>query len=285
MPPISLGTSAWSYPDWTGILYPHGLPRHQWLAWYARFFNAVEVDSTFYHPPTPKVAADWVAATPPEFTFTLKLSREITHQHRLREAGPLLCSFLEGAEPLGEKLGAILIQLPAGFHPRSDAEALRRFVHQLPQGWPFAIEFRDEAWAHEARIVHALQARNVCWAWTDTEPYSHQAEGAFEWLPLTADFLYLRLLGDLKTKYDPEGKRIIERYDHLRWDRARSLANWAVKIRHHLTESRRTLLFAANHFEGCSPLTAQRFGRELGVTITLPEPGEPEQEEEQLGLF
>ena len=287
MEKIALGTSAWSYADWRGVLYPPKLPQAKLLEYYSRYFRAVEVDSTFYHLPTPHSARHWAEVTPDDFTFTLKLTRSMTHEHRLRDCRPLLEAFLEGAEPLGDKLGCVLVQLPPGFKPQHEEKALRDFVALLPRyNARFAIEFRDTGW-HLPRIVHWLQDHGVAWAWTDTEPYSHEAEGAFEWLPQTANFIYIRLLGDLNTKYDRDGERIIDRYDHIRWPRDRSINNWATKVRHHLEGSERIFLFAANHFEGCSPLTALRLARALHLPLSFPPPGdEPEEEPPpQLSLF
>ena len=282
---IAIGTCAWSFDDWRGVFYPESLPQTQWLGWYARLLNAVEVDSTFYHPPAPKVAGHWLAATPEHFTFTVKLSRVITHDQRLRDCGPLLRVFLSGLEPLRPKLGCILIQLPSAFKPYHDEAALRRFVGSLPKDWDFAIEFGDPAW-HTPRVVHWLREHNVCWVWADTESLSHQAEGAFEWLPQTADFIYIRLLGDPKTRYREDGSWL-HRYGTLMWPRARSLENWAVKVRHHLLESRRVFLFANNHFEGSAPLTCQRLAAALDISLNLPvvkapAPGEKEHQMELL---
>ena len=125
---IALGTCAWSCEDWRGSFYPETLPQTQWLGWYGRHLNAVEVDSTFYHPPTPRVAAHWLESTPDGFAFSVKLSRVITHEQRLRDSGPLLRTFLEALEPLRPKLGCVLIQLPPAFSPGSDEEALRQSV-------------------------------------------------------------------------------------------------------------------------------------------------------------
>lgn len=275
MDKIALGTSAWSYADWRGVLYPTKLPQTLLLEYYSRYFKAVEVDSTFYHLPTTRATAHWAETTPDDFTFTLKLSRKLTHEHRLRDCGSLLHAFMEGVEPLGEKLGCVLVQLPPGFKPAQEEKTLRDFVAMLPKGKRFAIEFRDSGW-HQPRIVHWLQDHGVAWAWTDTEPYNHEAEGAFEWLPQTAPFIYIRLLGDLHTKYNKEGDRQIERYDHLRWPRDRAVENWATKVRHHLDESERIFLFAANHFEGCSPLTAVRLAKALQIPLDFPPPGNDE---------
>jgi len=265
---IALGTCAWSCEDWRGGFYPDTVVPTQWLGWYARFFNAVEADSTFFHAPTRHALEHWLEATPAKFTFTVKLPRALTHERRLRDCDGPLESFLEALAPLRPRLGCILIQLPATFRAAHEEDILRRFVARLPRDWPFAIEFRDPAW-HAPRTVHWLREHNVCWVWADSEPLSHEAEGAFEVLPQTADFLYVRLLGDARTRYHADGSpRHV--YEKLLWPRGRSLENWAVKIRHHMEESRRVLVFANNHFEGCAPLTCQRLARTLGMELALP---------------
>src|SRR4051812_20944428 len=87
---IKIGTCAWSYEDWRGVFYPEHLPAGERLEFYARHFPAVEVDSTFYHAPTPHVAAHWAEVTPPDFAFSCKLPREITHERKLRDSAEAL---------------------------------------------------------------------------------------------------------------------------------------------------------------------------------------------------
>ena len=282
---IALGSCAWSFEDWRGSFYPESLPQAQRLAAYAHCFNAVDVDSTFYHPPTQRIASHWAAATPKDFTFSLKLSRVITHDRHLRDCQPLVRDFLVALEPLRSKIGSILVQLPAAFKPSRDEDALRAFLASLPRDWDFAVEFRDPAW-HAPRIVHRLQEHRVCWVWPDTESLEHQADGAFEWLPQTTDYLYIRLLGDQKTRYTMDGSHAY-RYDRMLWARDRSLQNWAVKVRHHLGESRRVYLYVNNHFEGNAPRTCQRLANILGWTLDLPqvEPLKPPEPDAQLSLL
>ena len=95
-----------------------------------------------------------------------------------------------------------------------------------------------------------------------------------------------RLLGDLGTKYHPDGSRI-HRYGSLLWPRDSSIESWAVKIEKHLAESSRVYVFSGNHFEGFSPLTAQRVAGQLGLQIELPRPDDLETPEKnpQLDLL
>ena len=153
---IHIGTCAWTHDDWRGVFYPEHLPSSERLAFYARWFDAVEVDSTFYHIPASHVTAHWAEVTPPGFRFSCKVPREITHERKLRDVDEPLAAFLHGVEPLREKLACLLVQTPWWFSPRHDEHALRDFIRALPSGFPWAVEFRDEAW-HLPRIVHLLE--------------------------------------------------------------------------------------------------------------------------------
>lgn len=269
---LHVGTCAWSHEDWRGVFYPEHLPASERLAFYAQWFDAVEVDSTFYHIPTPAVAAHWAAVTPPGFRFSCKVPREITHDRRLRDSGEVLAAFLRGVEPLGEKLACLLVQTPRWFAPKHDEHALREFIHALPGGFPWAVEFRDAAW-HLPRIAHLLEQHGVAWAWNDLSPLEDADAAAFGFFPRTADFAVVRLMGDPATKYREDGTRV-HLYQKPMWPRAQSLENWAVKIRQELPTLREALVLANNHFEGFSPHTAGVIGRLLGKEVDLPGPEE-----------
>jgi len=268
---IKIGTCAWSCEDWRGVFYPGHLPAANRLEFYARHLPAVEVDSTFYHAPAPQVAAHWAEVTPPDFAFSCKLSREITHERKLRDCAGPLQEFLESLRPLGTKLWCVLVQLPPFFEPARDEAALRDFVRHLPPAVRFAIEFRHAGW-HHPRIVHLLSGHGVAWAWNDLTPLDHQQEGAFEFLPDTTDFLYVRLMGDLERKYDSAG-HAVHHYRELRWPRDAALESWAVRIRQAAETHARTFVAVNNHYEGFAPETARRLGERLGFAFPAPEIG------------
>ena len=253
------------------MFYPGHLAPAKWLEFYARHLRAVEVDSTFYHAPTPHAAAHWSEVTPPHFRFACKLPREITHERKLRASAEVLAAFLAGLEPLGEKLACVLVQLPPFFTPQHDAAALREFVRALPGAVRFAIEFRHPAW-HVPRFAHLLEEHGVCWVWSDATALEEQAEGAFEFQPDTADFTYVRLLGDLGRKYGPDGRQI-HRYRELLWPRDPGLESWTVRIRQAAESKAAVFVAASNHYEGFAPQTCQRLGERLGAKIELPGPG------------
>lgn len=283
---IRIGTCAWGFDDWRPGFYPPDLPESHWLEFYARYFPAVEIDSTFYSAPTEDVARRWVEMTPPHFRFSCKLPRAITHVCRLRDCTTELSDFVRAMEPLAAKLHVILIQLPPAFSPKDGKAALRIFLRQLPKDFRFAIEFRHGGW-HRPQIIGLLEKYRVAWVWADTSPLNERNLAPFEFLPRTADFLYLRLLGDYATKYGSDGSHV-NQYGKLLWKREAALESWALRIERHLREVRSVWAFVSNHFEGYAPETGQRLAQRLGFDLPLPpevEAAVSEQERAQLDLL
>jgi uncharacterized protein YecE (DUF72 family) len=283
---IRIGTCAWSFEEWPGPFYPAELPSSRWLEFYARYFPAVEVDTTFYAPPSEETVRRWVESTPASFRFVCKLPREITHACKLRDCSVQLTAFFSALEPLAAKLHVVLVQLPPSFAPKDGKPALRKFLSQLPRDLRFAIEFRHPGW-HRPQFIGLLEKYRICWVWADTSPLNERNLAPFEFLPRTADFIYLRLLGDYATKYDSDGKHL-QRYDKLLWKREAALESWSLKIERHLAEVRNVWAFAGNHYEGFAPETCQRLAQRLGFELPLPLEEEKmlsEQDRSQLDLF
>jgi uncharacterized protein YecE (DUF72 family) len=265
---IRIGTCAWSFEDWRGAFYPADLPEGRRLEFYTNYLTAVEVDSTFHAVPPENSVRRWAQLTPADFRFTCKLPRQITHICRLQHCSAELNSFLRAVEPLGSKLGVILIQLPPSFAPKDGKLALRSFLDQLPRDFRFAIEFRHAGW-HRPQFIRLLEKHRICWVWADTTPLNERNLAPFEFLPRTSDFLYLRLLGDYATKYDVDGSHV-HHYKKLLWKREAALESWSLKIERHLSDVRNIWAFVGNHFEGFAPETCQRLAQCLGLQMILP---------------
>lgn len=179
-----VGTSGYSYKEWTGAFYPEGLPAGEMLRYYGRRLNAVEINNTFYRLPTVGMLEGWAAQVPADFRFVLKASRRITHFKRLRDSADETSYLLRTAAVLGERLGAVLFQLPPDF--RKDLTRLREFLEQLPPGAPAAFEFRHPSWFDD-EVEAALREGGfaLCGADTVERPLEHPFS--------TAGWGYLRL--------------------------------------------------------------------------------------------
>src|ERR1044071_97243 len=142
---ILIATQGWNYPAWVGPFYPPGTRAANFLTTYARLFRGVEVDSTFYAVPDARTVRGWVERTPPDFTFALKMPREVTHDLRLRDAQDRVQEFLDRARELGPRLGPILLQMGPDFTP-DELPSLAQFLPSLPHDLRFAVEVRHKGW-------------------------------------------------------------------------------------------------------------------------------------------
>jgi uncharacterized protein YecE (DUF72 family) len=183
---ILVGTSGWSYKEWKGSFYPEKLPPDEMLRFYASRFPTVEVNNSFYRIPSERVLAGWAGQVPKEFRFVLKASRRVTHNNRLKDEDGSLGYFLRAVNPLGERLGPTLFQLPPTF--KKDLSRLRDFLALLPKRWPAAIEFRHDSWFAD-EVYDLLRGRDVPLVAVDED----EGEGRGSPLVLTASWGYLRL--------------------------------------------------------------------------------------------
>ena len=182
---IRVGCSGWNYQHWrNGVFYPPRLPPRRWLEFYARHFDTVEVNSTFYRLPKEAAVANWVRESPPGFLFAVKSSRYLTHIKRLTDLGPGLRRFYERIQPLvgSPKLGPVLWQLPESF--RRDDDRLASALAALPAG-RHCFEFRHESWFVDD-VYDLLCAHGVALVIGDTPTRPFQTH------ELTTDWTFIR---------------------------------------------------------------------------------------------
>ncbi len=154
---LRVGAPMWSLPDWVGRYLP--ADRTDTLAAYASWCNAVEGNTTFYAVPSASTVASWSDQAPPDFRFCFKLPRSITHDRRLRNVDDELQRFLTAMEPLADRCGPLLIQLPPTFGP-DDLGALIDFIDSVPRAdWTWAVEVRHHAFFPGGRFERALNDR------------------------------------------------------------------------------------------------------------------------------
>lgn len=251
-----IGTVGFGYEQWHAVFYPLGLKPSQYLSHYAQFYDAVEIDSTFYGTPPPDRVQRWGLAVPPHFRFAFKTPRAITHDLRLTTTAVVeMHTFLQTLTPLGEKLGVVLIQLPPDFSTAESAE-LDAFLGTLPTSKVrFAIEFRHTSWETRA-TADLLRAHRACWVAADYVVMPKKVHP-------TADFLYLRLLG-AHGRYDTK--------DHERRDPTADLRHWLAELEQaHVPPFEVIFAFANNDFAGYSPRSANRLKEMVGQPTAVPQ--------------
>ncbi len=241
MPPdrsraIRIGCSGWNYASWKDAFYG-GLPTRLWLEHYARHFDTVEVNTTFYRLPSRDAVANWAQSTPPGFLFTIKASRYLTHVKRLLDVGPGLARLYERIEPLlgTPKMGPVLWQLPPTF--RRDDARLASALAQLPPGERHCFEFRHPSWFADD-VYELLRAYGVALVIGDRpEVRDFQAQ------VFTADWTFVRF------HYGSRGRRGNYSERELReW--ARRFDRWSADVE--------VLAYFNNDWEAFAVANAQR---------------------------
>ena len=267
---ILAGTQGWSYPAWVGPFYPVGTRSIDLLGVYARAFQSVEVDATFYAIPAEPVVQGWRDRVPDDFVFSLKVPQEITHERRLVDADDVLHRFLERVRLLGPKLGALLLQMAPDWAPTpATREALAAFCRMLPPEYHWAIEFRDPKWLTPATL-ELLGEHNVALTLVDGRWMRREVMIQLGSRP-TADFGYVRWMG---------GDRRITDYSRVQLDRDTELNMWSVGIAALHARVKTIFGYFNNRFQGHSPQSARDFQRMIGQ-----EPVEPKMLQEQVELF
>jgi uncharacterized protein YecE (DUF72 family) len=235
-----VGTSGYNYPEWKGSFYPQNLPAAKMLPYYAERFATVEINYSFYRMPNEKIVAGWAAQTPPSFKFTLKAPRTITHDRRLKDVGSVVRAFCDVAATLGDRLGALLFQLPPNF--KVNLDLFDAFLETLPPKVTAAFEFRHDSWLDES-VYQRLRARNLALCLADT------AERPAPIVP-TADYGYLRLRDE---GYQPA-----------------DIARWAEVVRTHASQWKETFVYFKHEEEGKGAEFAALLLKELGIEPTEP---------------
>ena len=179
-----IGTSGWQYDHWKGRFYPEDLRKSEWFDHYARHFDTVEVNNTFYHLPEADTFDSWREQSPNGFRYVLKFSRYGSHIKKLKDPDASIGMFLERAERLGGLLGAILVQLPPNWH--GNVERLDAFLAAAPKHQRWAVEFRNPEWLRE-ETFETLRRHGAALCVHDLID-DHPRE-------VTADWVYLRFHG------------------------------------------------------------------------------------------
>ena len=251
-----LGTMGFGYDDWSGIFYPPDLKSTDYLSFYSRYFDAVELDTTFHATPTAERVARWAEATPEGFRFCVKTPKDVTHAAGLPglagRTGPML-EFVEAVRGFGEKLGVVLIQFPPSFDA-SATKDLDTFLSELPDDVRFAVEFRNPSWDAE-RTADVLRDHRCGWVAADYltgEPWEITA---------TTDFLYARWVGR-HGQYPTLDKERIDATERLQWWKRRIDACAAVHT---------VWGFFNNDYTGFAIGTANRMRRIVGQPVRRPE--------------
>jgi uncharacterized protein YecE (DUF72 family) len=269
---VLIGPAGWSYPDWNGVVYPSHRPRgfHE-ASYLAQFFDTIEINTSFYSPLQPDLAAQWIerVAAHPRFLFTAKLWQKLTHEDDATAADEAAVragfDVLHGAG----RLGALLLQFPFSFHNTPPNLARLKQLLDSFSDYPLVVEVRHSSWVHPEFYEFLHEHR--CGICNIDQPLVGRAIKPDE--STTSRLGYVRLHGrraDAWFSDDPALPRH-ERYNYLYSER--ELEPWARRIRLIAQKTQTTFVIANNHFEGKGVVNALQLIHILsGDKVRVPEP-------------
>lgn len=189
---LYIGCSGWTYSGWKGAFYPKNLENWKRLSYYSRFFDFIEVNSTFYYVPSRNIIQGWKNKTPDDFKFSFKFPQVITHVNKLERVSKYIEYFFFVLEPIIDKTLILLIQLPSFMSAKIGLESLRHFLNKLDKRYKYALEVREGSW-FDFHIYDFLNQNDITLAWrvkTDLKTPTF----------VTTDTIYLRFIGDRITE-------------------------------------------------------------------------------------
>ncbi len=277
---ILIGPAGWSYSDWAGIVYPAPRPRGFHEATYlAQFFDTIEINTSFYQPLRPALAAQWLerVSANPRFAFSVKLWKKFTHEVGVTDGitndvtNEDERAVREGFAPLVEanRLAAVLLQFPHSFHRTPENITRLDGLIERFADYPLVVEVRHSSW-NDAEFYAAIAQRGVGFCNIDQPLIGRSITPSTR---ITAPIGYIRLHGrryDTWFSDDPMLPRH-ERYNYLYTED--ELTPWAARIRKLARKTQTTFVIANNHFQGKSVVNALQLIHMLtGEKVHVPEP-------------
>ena len=181
---VRVGCSGWNYEHWRGRFYPKGLPARRWFELYAKHFDTVEINNSFYRLPQPETFEKWRDQAPDGFVYAMKVGQFGTHRKKLTDPGPWLANHLDRVYRLGTHLGPNLLQLPPRW--KRNVERLDEFLTAAPTDIRWAVEMRDASWLHDD-VYEVLRRHGAALC-------LHDLIADHPW-ELTTDWTYVRFHG------------------------------------------------------------------------------------------
>lgn len=253
MPRFHVGCAGWAYDDWKGSFYPKKIDSSQFLSYYSKIFDTVEVNTTFYHIPMTSTLEQWNFQTPKNFEFTIKIWQKISHRFDFTTIDRDIASFFSPFDVLEEKVHAYLLQFPPNFkNSSSHLQKLKYLMANFPQK-NFVVEFRNKSWISEE--IDEIFNNFPNWNYVTT--YISDFPAIY---PQNQAQIYIRMIGDHQlTKFNhtqrEKEKEFMELVDH------------SFKLQEIPSITDIFVIFN-NHFRGFSPTDVNEFKKQLHLPFT-----------------
>jgi uncharacterized protein YecE (DUF72 family) len=262
---IRFGVAGWDYADWWGPVYPRKRPKaFDPLAYLARYFDTIEVNSTFYRPATARSSTSWArrVAHNPDFKFTAKLWQRFTHERVNAWTRDELTITQEGLKPLADagRLGCVLVQFPWSFKRTAPSREWLEDVLSAFAVFPLAVEVRHASW-NVPEFYASLADRGVGVVNIDQPVFKNSVKPGAQ---VTAEIGYVRLHGRNYENWFRDDAEPHERYDYLY--KADELKPWLERIHEVAERAREAYVITNNHFNGQSAVNAMMLRKLYGAT-------------------
>ncbi|PYV39966.1 MAG: DUF72 domain-containing protein [Acidobacteria bacterium] len=248
-----IGPAGWSYEDWKGTVYPEGSSKFDPLAYLADYFDTIEINSSFYRPPSASTAKSWVRRVThnPRFKFTAKLHRTFTHE-RPTDTQKDEVEFRNGVDPLHEanRLGALLLQFPWSFkNIQQNREHLADLIGRF-RVYLLVVEVRHSSW-NKPEVLEWFEEKGVGFCNIDQPLFRHSIKPSGL---ATSRVGYVRLHGRNYENWFSENERPSDRYDYLY--SLDELEPWVDRIKTVASQARETYVITNNHYRGKAVVNA-----------------------------
>ncbi len=287
---IYVGTCGFTEPALNGTFYPSGLDLKDRLSWYARHFNAVEIDSSFYAPPSERNSLLFAQRTPSDFIFHFKAFGLMTgHPVDTKRLGSSLAAFLprdfDGSRVINPpfemvraafdmfrsallplhwagKLGAVLFQFPPWFRKSEANERRVALCRELMPDYRIAVEFRHRSWTDDRELGSTLELLERCGMSYVSVDEPQTGSSVPPIAEATSDMAYVRFHGRNRESWMKRGASVAERFNYFY--SAEELFEWIPKIRRLEERSGEVHLMFNNCFNGYAVRNASEMAELLG---------------------
>ncbi|NVM36466.1 MAG: DUF72 domain-containing protein [Candidatus Lokiarchaeota archaeon] len=248
---ITIGTAGFFYKDWVDSFYPKQLEKSQYLGYFSKFFNMVEINSTFYNLPSEEMVINWYNRVPEGFRFIVKIWQKITHELHDPELDIRTHEFFSRIRPLKGKIVGILLQFPPRFkYTEKHLKQIIYLIKTIPSEYKFIIELRDNSWFNADILSNVIDGHNIILGTT-------YMPGILPYYMQNQIFYYIRLIGDRELT-------VFNRIQRNQKDIIDDLLN-NIQILIKDPNIYEIFIIVNNHFQGHAPESINMIKQKLGL--------------------
>ena len=249
---IEIGTAGWDYKDWVGPFYPKQLERSHHLEYFTKYFDIVEINSTFYNIPSIEMVNNWKLRVPANFRFIVKVWQRITHNLDDPDLDSHILKFFSTIEHLNGKIKAFLLQFPPWFkYTENHLKKLNSLLKEIPSEFKYIIELRDNSWFNPEILAKLFDGEKRILGTTYMPgiiPYYMENQKSY----------YIRLIGD----------RSLTVFNRIQRDQKDALIDLYKNVQNlmNVPEIYEIFIIVNNHFQGSAPESVNNLRKKFGIS-------------------